>query len=274
MITRKIFLASSSELKADRDQFEIFINRKNNEWLSKEIFLKLIVWEDFLDAMSKTRLQDEYNEAIVECDIFVMLFFTKVGRYTEEEFKTAFGQFKDTNKPLIFTYFKDAPISLVSLDREDTKSLWNFQDQLKSLGHFQTVYKNVEELQFKFGQQLNKLEQDGFFTYRLRQRVLALWPDRYWYSGTVVGASGKQFSIEYDDGQRSWLTAEDIRALELRADDAVQCRWKGGGLYYPVHFVDTRMDHITVEYDCASSQNGPSLAEQEQTKIEFLRFLK
>ncbi len=62
MITRKIFLASSSELKADRDQFEIFINRKNNEWLSKEIFLKLIVWEDFLDAMSKTRLQDEYNE--------------------------------------------------------------------------------------------------------------------------------------------------------------------------------------------------------------------
>jgi hypothetical protein len=275
MITRKIFLASSSELKADRDQFEIFINRKNNEWHSKEIFLRLILWEDFIDAMSQTRLQDEYNKAIVECDIFVTLFSTKVGRYTEEEFKAAFGQFKAASKPLIFTYFKDVQISIGSLDREDTKSLWNFQDQLKSLGHFQTVYKNVEELQFKCGQQLNKLEENGFFTFLSGQRVLALWPpDRYWYPGTVVGASGKQFSVEYDDGQRYSLTEEDIRALELRADDVVECRWTGGDLYYPAHFVNTRMNHITVEYDCDSSPNGPALSEKELTKIEFLRFLK
>src|SRR5436190_17467384 len=94
MITRKIFLTSSSELKVERDQFEIFVNRKNNEWVQKGIFLQLVVWEDSLDAMSQTRLQDEYNKAIRECDIFVMLFFTKVGKYTEEEFRTAFGQFK------------------------------------------------------------------------------------------------------------------------------------------------------------------------------------
>ena len=43
----------------------------------------MIVWEDFLDALSPTRLQDEYNRAIRECDLFVMLFRTKVGRYTE-----------------------------------------------------------------------------------------------------------------------------------------------------------------------------------------------
>jgi len=60
MKTRKIFLASSTELKADRDQFEILINRKNKEWVAREVFLELVIWEDFLDAMSRTRLQDEY----------------------------------------------------------------------------------------------------------------------------------------------------------------------------------------------------------------------
>lgn len=46
----KIFLASSSELLNDREQFEIFINRRNKSWVEKGIFLKLIIWEDFIDA--------------------------------------------------------------------------------------------------------------------------------------------------------------------------------------------------------------------------------
>ena len=35
----KIFLASSSELKDDREQFEIFINRKNKKYIEQGIFL-------------------------------------------------------------------------------------------------------------------------------------------------------------------------------------------------------------------------------------------
>ena len=157
MITKQIFLASSSELKEDRTEFEIFISRKNKDLIQKDVFLEIILWEDFLDAMSQTRLQDEYNNAIRGCDIFLMLFFTKVGQYTEEEFETAFGQFKDTNKPVIYTYFKDAEISTGSAKREDLQGLWAFQDKLNKLGHFYTVYKNVDDLKFKFDQQLNKL---------------------------------------------------------------------------------------------------------------------
>ena len=118
MITKKLFLASSAELKEDRKEFEIFVGRKNKEWVEKGVFLNLVIWEDFLDAVSQTRLQDEYDKAIRECDLFVMLFWTKVGQYTAEEFETAFGQFKTTNKPFIFTYFKDAEISVASLNKE------------------------------------------------------------------------------------------------------------------------------------------------------------
>ena len=36
--TKKIFLASSSELKKDRKDFEIFINRKNKDLIKKGFF--------------------------------------------------------------------------------------------------------------------------------------------------------------------------------------------------------------------------------------------
>ncbi|MBA2659036.1 MAG: hypothetical protein H0U72_05680 [Nitrosospira sp.] len=166
MIKKKLFLASSSELKEDREQFEIFINRKNKDWIDKGVFLDLIIWEDFLDAVSQTRLQDEYNNAIQECDLFVMLFFTKVGKYTEEEYETAFGQFKTTNKPFIFTYFKDAEISTGNANKKDLQSLWAFQEKLSELGHFYTVYKNIDELKFQFNQQLDKLASSGFIEFK------------------------------------------------------------------------------------------------------------
>ena len=157
MNTKRIFLASSSELKEEREQFEIFINRKNKDWVDKGVFLELILWEDFLDAVAQTRLQDEYNKAIRDCDIFVMLFWTKVGQYTDEEFETALAQFKATNKPLIFTYFKDIEISVASANKKELMSLWAFQDKLSTFGHFYTVYKNVDDLKLKFNQQLDKL---------------------------------------------------------------------------------------------------------------------
>jgi hypothetical protein len=160
----KLFLASSSELKEDREQFEIFINRKNKMWVDKGIFLELIIWEDFLDALSQTRLQDEYNKAIRECDIFVMLFATKVGKYTEEEFETAFGQFKATNKPLIYTYFKTGALATGDVNNHDLRSLQAFQKKLDKLGHFYTRYKNIEGLREHFGNQLDKLADQGFIT--------------------------------------------------------------------------------------------------------------
>jgi ribonuclease HI len=51
----KIFLASSNELKADRNQFEILIRRKNDEWKAEgKPYLNLEIWEEVSEAMSTT----------------------------------------------------------------------------------------------------------------------------------------------------------------------------------------------------------------------------
>lgn len=178
-----IFLASSNELSSDRQQFEQLINRKNNLWTSNGVFLHLRIWEDFLDAMSQTRLQDEYNKAIRQCDILVLLFFTKVGKYTREEFETAYRQFQATGKPLIYTYLKDAtPDQPPSKDHTD--SLQAFKDHLAGLGHFPTLYKNTDHLLHHFSQQLDKLAADGIID--LNQPAATQAPGR---GKNIVGGS-------------------------------------------------------------------------------------
>jgi hypothetical protein len=165
MITIKVFLASSSELKDDRRAFEIFINRKNKEWVARGVFLELVLWEDFLDVLSKTRLQNEYNDAIRGCDIFVMLFWTKVGPYTEEEFETAVGQFKAKEKPFILVYFRDVPKGDGAGDDARRRRLEAFQKKLDALGHYKTDYDNDARLTAHFGAQLEKLAAKGFIVF-------------------------------------------------------------------------------------------------------------
>ena len=152
----KIFLASSSELESDRKEFEIFINRKNKEYVKDSIFLELLLWEDFIDAMSATRLQDEYNKAVEGCDIFVSLFHTKVGKYTEEEFVKALETFKANDKPLIYTYFKDEAVNMSQIT-DKILTLINFKKKLSDLGHFYTNYADINDLKYKFGEQLIKV---------------------------------------------------------------------------------------------------------------------
>ena len=161
----RIFLASSQELASDRAAFAEMIRRRNNDWVGRGVHLQLELWEDFIDAMAKTRLQNEYNRTIQGCDLFVMLFFTKVGRYTEEEFNVAVAQFQATRKPFIYTYFKSTPVDLDAVDPADLVSRKVFQDRLKALGHFQTRYDNLEGLQLHFWQQLDKLVANGFIRF-------------------------------------------------------------------------------------------------------------
>ncbi|HME32985.1 MAG TPA: COR domain-containing protein [Terriglobales bacterium] len=153
----RIFLASSSELREDRDEFELYFRQQNDLLRRKGFYLEIVRWENFLDAMSETRLQDEYNKAICDCDIFVSLFFTKAGKFTDEEFDVAYGQFKNSRKPLVYTFFKNADIKTGSARREDLNSLWAFQDKLKELGHFYTGYDNIEHLKLQFRGQLDKI---------------------------------------------------------------------------------------------------------------------
>ena len=153
----RIFLASSSELWRDRDEFERYFREQNDSLVDHGVYLAIVRWENSLDAMSETRLQDEYNKALRECDVFVSLCFTKTGKFTEEEFDVAHGQFVTTKRPLIYTYFKDSAIMIGSARKEDLNSLWAFQEKLNKLGHHYTRYNNIDDLKVQFSRQVDKI---------------------------------------------------------------------------------------------------------------------
>jgi hypothetical protein len=160
--TIELFLASSSELKTDRERVEIWVNRENKKLVKKGVFLQLNLWEDFLDAISEIRLQDEYNKVVAQSDIVLCLFATKVGKYTEEEFEVAHAHFKESGKPkYIYTYFKEVQISASDMSIvEDLISLKNFKEKLDGLGHFYTSYNSIEDLSGQLKNQLDRIIED------------------------------------------------------------------------------------------------------------------
>lgn len=163
--TIKIFIASSSELKQDRDAFQDLLSVLNNRGHKKGVYLELVQWEHFLDTISETRKQDDYNAALKKSQIVICLFFTKAGKYTQEEFDTALRQFQETGSPLIYTYFKSgAPVP--DPNNEQALDLLKFKKRLEDIQHFYSIYNNIDDLKNQFRNQLDLLEDMGFIKYQ------------------------------------------------------------------------------------------------------------
>ena len=104
----KIFLASSSELKEERDQIELLIGKENRTLIKHNIFLELVIWEDLKLSFHGSRIQDYFNNKMLECHIVICMFHKTVGDFTLEEFNVAFESFSANQKPYYFyTYFKN-----------------------------------------------------------------------------------------------------------------------------------------------------------------------
>ncbi|MEO1258902.1 MAG: COR domain-containing protein [Bacteroidota bacterium] len=154
--TIRIFLASSAELSDEREKLRQYISERND--LSQEndlgYYLKLENWETMSAAMSTDRKQDDYNERIKVCDVFICLVHTKVGKYTEEEFDFAWSLFQKTTKPLILTYFKKDKIDPDVV--QPTRAA--FKKKLeKALNHFPDHYTGFAELEGKVSKEIERL---------------------------------------------------------------------------------------------------------------------
>ena len=160
MQTINIFLASSSELKAERSGFDEEVTKENALRDHKDR-MKIVKWETFFDAIAREGKQEEYNEALRGCDYAVFMFYRKLGKYTREEFDTALAQFKSKGSPLIYTYFKGTREALKEAaveNPEEAAELLDFRASMLEgeLKHYCTSFNSVAELSLHFFQQLRK----------------------------------------------------------------------------------------------------------------------
>ena len=85
MKTLNIFIASSYELSEQRVQIGDYIRRLSYNYSPRGVRLKLACWEDFYPEYSGISKQQEYDEHLIKtCDIFIAMFRTRCGIYTQQ----------------------------------------------------------------------------------------------------------------------------------------------------------------------------------------------
>jgi tetratricopeptide (TPR) repeat protein len=165
MKTIKIFLASSEELDEDRKEFGNLIRRLDDIYQKRGIHIQLFVWEDLDLTLKDGRKQDEYNDVIRQCHVFVALFYKQAGKYTKEELEVARAQKQVRKIPHIIIYCKDLKEGDV-----ETQELIDFKKHLSTeLGHFWGHYGTGDKLHLDFVMWLQRTELDDKDTLKLEE---------------------------------------------------------------------------------------------------------
>ena len=89
MKTIKVFIASSSELKSERNELSDLFLDLNDILEERGIKLRSVQWEFKDSSMGEKRKEDEYIEELQLCDICIVLFWNILGEYTVEEMNVA-----------------------------------------------------------------------------------------------------------------------------------------------------------------------------------------
>ena len=146
MTKKKIFIASSSELKTERMELVDLMQDMNDELEGRDIKLKPVLWEYMDSSMRAGRKEDEYLVKLRECEICIVLFWRTSGEYTVEELDVAVAEMQAGRLPKkVFILFKeladDISEELASFKKDiiENKSLYPI-----SYNSLQLLRKHVE----------------------------------------------------------------------------------------------------------------------------------
>ena len=146
MKTIKVFLASSDELRDERQKFGNLIRRLDDIYIKRGIHVQLLVWEDMDPCYNNVRKQDEYNSWIRDSDMFVCLFSTRAGQYTLEELYVAQQENIRRQMPKLMIYCRDLQPNEVEMS-----DLVQFKQRMeKEMGHFWGHYPTTDKLHLDF----------------------------------------------------------------------------------------------------------------------------
>ena len=137
-----IFLGSSlEELRLDREALGNYVRKLNDIYMDRGVYIKLYECEYENAAMVDGRKQEEYNEEIRHSDIFLVLLYNKAGKYTVEEFQTAYKQFQAAGAPAILTCFRQGE------GYAPEQSVLDFMNALdEQLGHYFKKYTHIDSV--------------------------------------------------------------------------------------------------------------------------------
>jgi len=147
---RKIrcFLASPGELEEERKELDLFFNQENKKLMEQQnIFLELRLWEQLNHSFTKERFQDSINQKMPSCDIFIFLFYKKIGKYTREEFYKAYRIIKQcaNKQKYLFVFLKSADVPIDDVD-DDILERKKFIKEIEKLEQLHKKFTSTSDL--------------------------------------------------------------------------------------------------------------------------------
>ncbi len=161
MKTFKIFVASSNELKNERQELAKLANSLNNVLEPLNTHVIMVEWEDLDASMGVAHKQEEYNTKLRECEMCIVLYWSKFGIWTKQELDIAYSELRAGNNPKkLYVYFKNGG------DKAPTPELTEFRESFdKNYGHFPSDFENFDTLKahflLQFMEYQNELLQDS-----------------------------------------------------------------------------------------------------------------
>ena len=149
-----VFLASSDELKNDRNSFHSLVASLDEIFEPRGYRIRCRRWEDFSAFCTGTRTQNDYNRIVRASDICICMFHRKAGEYTIEEFNQALDEYvKNQSHPKTFVYIR----ALIEGEMED-EALKRFKEDLfDRVGHYWCNYATDDAMKLHFVMQLERI---------------------------------------------------------------------------------------------------------------------
>ena len=149
-----VFLASSDELKNDRNSFHSLVASLDEIFEPRGYRIRCRRWEDFSAFCTGSRTQDDYNRIVRASDICICMFHRKAGEYTIEEFNQALDEYvKSQSHPKTFVYIR----ALIEGEMED-EALKRFEEDLfDRVGHYWCNYATDDAMKLHFVMQLERI---------------------------------------------------------------------------------------------------------------------
>ena len=149
-----VFLASSDELKNDRNSFHSLVASLDEIFEPRGYRIRCRRWEDFSAFCTGSRTQDDYNRIVRASDICICMFHRKAGEYTIEEFNQALDEYvKSQSHPKTFVYIR----ALIEGEMED-EALKRFKEDLfDRVGHYWCNYATNDAMKLHFVMQLERI---------------------------------------------------------------------------------------------------------------------
>ena len=149
-----VFLASSDELKNDRNSFHSLVASLDEIFEPRGYRIRCRRWEDFSAFCTGSRTQDDYNRIVRASDICICMFHRKAGEYTIEEFNQALDEYvKSQSHPKTFVYIR----ALIEGEMED-EALKRFKEDLfDRVGHYWCNYATDDAMKLHCVMQLERI---------------------------------------------------------------------------------------------------------------------